>query len=163
GLARVLITILAARRRQDPPARGPRHVAQAPSPAGSGGVSPPAWRPGPSDIEPLGSKLEKQLQSVIGGTARTDYAVPNDTEHPFKSHETNQSKLERTSRSQSQPASQIVPLGRGPFHRPVNRPGPLGGQRFLHRPGRFSRHRAALWQLHRSDHFGRAFQAAYGH
>jgi len=39
--------ILAARRRQNQPAGGPRYVAQASSPAGSGGVSPPEWRRGP--------------------------------------------------------------------------------------------------------------------
>src|SRR5581483_1879879 len=39
--------ILAARR-QNPPARGPPYVAQASSPAGSGGVSPPEWRRGPN-------------------------------------------------------------------------------------------------------------------
>jgi len=35
--------ILEARRRQNPPARGPRYVAQTSSPAGSSGVSPPEW------------------------------------------------------------------------------------------------------------------------
>jgi len=51
--------ILAAGHRQNPPARGPRYVAQASSSAGSAGVSPPEWRRGPTLKE----------QTVIGELA----------------------------------------------------------------------------------------------